>query len=927
MSIIQISKSVCFCMALTVLTIICAHADVPEITKRYPFKVSLDKSATLLLVGQNLESPLTITIGEDVIPITNNNNSSSVTCTIQSRSTPVDVDLIVENEDGVSEDVLSFSNCSEFAQVDEIVRSTDVDISVINTCFPDYEYQLDQNNSINVINSQILLTNLEEGPHQLIIIGHDPAQNKLSSTPISFTVDSIAPEIQLKNTPTIITTNKSETISVTTSTDATHYKYRLDNNYTVENSISEAIVLTSLSLGTHTLSVSGCDSNNHCQSSSDASSITWTIIDISFASNSALTTTTVYAGTQSGFYSTNCSENSVVLEWSVYDYTDNQIGETVVGNTFSFTPAKNGAYAGVYTVDMTAMYDNQTIQTLNAYIQVPFAIETDRYNIIEEAIFSVKGVETGANLIPDIKPNIDTTLDISNIGKWDRTDAESMQITFKPSESLDAVTSFDVRMYIENDQDLNETNGLYEQTKGPFFVIPLKDYSITLSDENGLISTTTNTDITIKEMVTQSNQNLTASESQVRLELPASGGTYYFKVIDNRAPPEFMSESFITNSYESTVILQPVGEYVIEGSVRDSDNNFLENVTVTAFQSTDDTLQSLDYTLPQLYEAKTESNGQYTIHLPESNEIAGWTVIAGKEGYISAMKTDQQANTDVSFNGIHALQLQTQITRVWTEGDNILIQASPSFKNSSEIDIRKITKENDHFYDENQFDSDKISVAIPNADEYTLIIYADTTDNHDPRTGDYTSHAYRKDSTENVLARSDKTMDKFGGAVSLDNNDEAKVEIPVNGITETATITIEQIEKASECNATTGTQYIYAVHATSVNTGNSLNDDQINQIAITLPFDLRTVHPGDIENGIYNIYQADTLEKLENHETEMIVNIRQSDYIGNGKVGSVTVLVDKLSFFSIGIPPERVSGVESTVKDEGGGDCFIGILQ
>jgi hypothetical protein len=928
MNIIQITKRLCIGLMLTIFTIFSAYADEPEISERYPTHVNLNTTATLLFIGQNLESPLTITIGNEVIPVINNADPTRVTCTISARSMPDFVSVTVQNDDGACDNgVLYFYDCSSFVQIDTIIRSQDYIITINNACYSTYEYQLNTESIKNADASTIRLSDLAEGPHQLTIIGHDQAQNTHSRM-VSFTVDTIEPEIQLDYFPPRMTTNDSETISVTSLTGATTYKYQLDNKSVNESSLSDPIYLTSLSLGVHTLLVYGCDSNSYCQAPGDAISFTWTIIDIAFAENSALSTTNVLAGTESGLYSINCEAKDVFLEWSVYNYDGNQMGETIVNETFSYTPEKIGAYAGVYTVDMSAKVDNQTLKTIHAYINVPFDIETDRYNIIEEAVFSVKGVKEEGYLIPDFKPNIYSNSSATALGDWSRTKPTAKDIIFKPSDNLDKVTSFDVWMSVKNDLDLNETNGLNEQTTGPFFIIPLKNYSIALADEEGCISTTTNTDITIKEMVTQTNTNLATAESTL-LTLPASGGTYFFKVIDNKNPPEYLPGSVITKSYESTVTLQPVGDYIIEGKIQDSKGNVLENVTVTAFQPVDEIAQAYDHILPRLYEAKTEINGQYKIYLPESTDIGEWTVIAGKEGYKSAFQTNQQANTEVSFYGLHALQLQTQITRVWTENDRINIEASPAFDDCGEINILKLTKDGKGYDAYNHLNNETISIAKPDADEYTLLIYADTTDDddHDPEIGNYVCHAYRKDSCKNVLARTDKTMDIFGGTLSLNNNkQEANVEIPVNGLSETATITIEQIEKAFECNATTGTKYIYAVHAISVNSGHSLTDDQINQVAVTLPFDLRTIHPGAIENGTYNVYRADSLEELKNHETELIYDIRQSDYMGTGKLGSVTVLVDDLSYFAIGVPPEKVS-VSQSFKDEGGGDCFIGILQ
>jgi len=913
----QMMKRLCISFLVIYFSIVAAHANVPEISERYPTSVNLNTTATILFIGQNLDSPLTITVGEEVIPVLNNDDPARVTCTISARSMPDFVSVTVQNNEGVCDNgVLYFYDCSSFVQIDNIVRSKDYTITINNACYSTYEYQLDTDIVNDISASTISLSNLAEGPHQLTIIGYDRANNTHSRS-VSFTVDTIDPEIQLDYIPSRITINDSETISVTSSTGAVIYKYQLDNESECENAISDPIFLTSLSLGIHTLLIYGCDSDDYCQSPADAISFTWTVIDIAFADNSAITTTTVVAGTESGIYSSNCTEKDVVLEWSVFDYEGQQIGDTIVAETFSFTPEKSGAFAGVYTVEMTAKVDNQTLRTLNAYIKVPFEIETNCYNIIEKAFFSVKGVDENAQLIPTFIPDIVS---------WDRTDTTAKDITITQSDNLDEVTSFDIWMTVKYDKDLND--GLHEQTIGPFFCIPMKSYTITLADEKGLISTTTNTDITVYDMVTPSNKNVAASESEVPLTLPASGGTYYFRVIDNSIPPKYLPKSCITTNYESTVILQPVGEdYFISGSVMDTGDNALKNVTVTAFQPIDEATGAYDNTLPQVYEAKTESNGQYKIYLPESTEINEWTVVAGKEGYVSAIQTDQQANTEVSFYGTHALQLQTNITRVWIENDVIKIEASPEFENCGEINIRKFTKSSNSYYSDCQLTSETISIARPDADEYTLIIYADTTEDHDPVKGSHVSHAYRKDSSENVVARTDKTMDIFGGTLNLINNKlEVKVEIPVNGLAETATITIEQIEKAFECNATTGTQYIYAVHATSVTSGHSLTDDQIYQVAVTLPFDLRTIHPGKIESGDFNVYRADSLEQIKNHETELIYNIRQSDYMGNGKIGSVTVLVDELSYFTIGIPPEKVTTAQP-FNEEGGGDCFISILQ
>ena len=97
--------------------------------------------------------------------------------------------------------------------------------------------------------------------------------------------------------------------------------------------------------------------------------------------------------------------------------------------------------------------------------------------------------------------------------------------------------------------------------------------------------------------------------------------------------------------------------------------------------------------------------------------------------------------------------------------------------------------------------------------------------------------------------------------------------------------------------------YVYEVTATDSATGSELTADEVTRIEITLPIDLSVVSPGDLENGVFVIYHADSLATLEAGGGTAVPaspNIISTDYIGDGSIGSVTFYVSSLSVFGIG---------------------------
>ncbi|KPA12410.1 conserved hypothetical protein, secreted [Candidatus Magnetomorum sp. HK-1] len=933
MSFIYALKRLIMSMSILLVLTCLAQAEPPVIQDFYPKTVNINTSQSALVIfAENLSDPLTVVINGESVPYTKDVELEKITCTIPPMETSGSVIFTVQNIDGISnEKILTYADCSDLnIQLPSVYPYKNIDITLNNDCYTQYKYKLDENawSEFKGIENPIQLRDLEDGPHSLIIIGKDSVNNQLSSEPKLFTINTTEPEIYLHNLPQTLTTQHDIFITVTAKTgDPVEYLFRLNGIPSNEMiSITDPINLTSLDEGVYTLCVTSVNDLGVWQSLENAACHTWEIIDLAIAHNS-ITPTEVLAGTKSCVYTTNYTGENVIFSWEVHNENGDQIGDTAYGESFSFTPPTTGAYAGLYKVSMAAKANGQDLYNDEATVKVPFTIETDQYTIIKDSIFRVKGTEAGATLIWDILANENDLMEVENselIGRWERVDASSLNMTFYPAD-VDKITNFWVRVSVEDDLDLTEENGLHQLITGPYNILPMAEFTIILSDENGLISTTTNNDITVHDMVLLKNQNLTSPESKVVFELPDSGGTYRFSVKDNRVPPVYMEQTFSINSKETTVVLQHVGLDTIVGSVENTDGNILNNVQVAAFPMGEKYVS---------YKSQTAANGKYTLYLPELAPIDGWSVIAGMEGYASSLKTNQQLNSEILFSGTDALQSKTVITMVEPMGDKIYIRANPIFTASSQIDVYRIQADGKNtYYDEINFNNGLITIATPNVTDYTLIIMADTVENGDPDTGYAAYHAYRKNLSDRVLKRVDSTIDIFGGTISLTNeNQTMKVTVPVNGITRTTTLTLEQIEKTTSCNATSGSDYIYAVHATS-SQGKSLASGEINQILISLPFNLRDIQAGDLENGIWFLYRANSLEDMEAHKTELIpvTNILQSNYLGDGKIGYVTFLVDHLSVFAIGkpadiVPPTSTPSVILNDSDDGG-DCFISVAK
>ena len=305
--------------------------------------------------------------------------------------------------------------------------------------------------------------------------------------------------------------------------------------------------------------------------------------------------------------------------------------------------------------------------------------------------------------------------------------------------------------------------------------------------------------------------------------------------------------------------------------------------------------------------------------------------MASADNYVAVSQAEQAVDTVVDFTGAYGtgngLQAKTTITAVTATVVGTTVQmditASPAFTATSEASVTLI--EGNGTLGTASFASGTVSVVYDTVEDFTVVINADTSEDNDPAVGYYASRAfsYVAGDTATTTAQVDVEAGSSGTETVTANSQTTKVEIPVGGLTEDATIVIKQVPKDDTTSTSTSASltYVYEVTATDSAAGTELIDAEINWVEITLPIDLSVVSPGDLENGVFVIYHADSLATLEAGGGAAVSpdNIISTDYIGDGSIGSVTFYVSNLSVFGIGT-------VTSTSTEGGSDGCFVATI-
>jgi hypothetical protein len=304
--------------------------------------------------------------------------------------------------------------------------------------------------------------------------------------------------------------------------------------------------------------------------------------------------------------------------------------------------------------------------------------------------------------------------------------------------------------------------------------------------------------------------------------------------------------------------------------------------------------------------------------------------VAELAGFVSVEQTDQAAGI-VDFTGSNGLQAKTTITSVTADvagtGVRLDITADPVFTAVSEADVTVTSTGGTGLLGPLSLAGGTISVTYSAVEDFTVLIKADTSEDHDPNVGYFASSTFSYVADDPATASARMDVDPGGGTLNLTANGQtATVVVPVGGISKSATFVIKQIPKTVQASDTEGSPtYVYEVTAVDSNTGNPLTAAEIIRIELTLPIDLDIVQSGDLEDGVYVIYQAaDTFSLEAGDGTPVPVSqIISTDYVGDGLVGSVRFWVDHLSAFGAGAAAAVTPPPDGGGGGGGGGGCFI----
>ena len=581
-----------------------------------------------------------------------------------------------------------------------------------------------------------------------------------------------------------------------------------------------------------------------------------------------------------------------------------------------FSVDETMAFAGNYVIRVTDKKNDDVWSTYT--IKVPMKLEPNSFVMREDIVsqtFTLKGAAAGTTFtVTQYDPDGNDVSNNEGYGNFDNGDGGSPAEVFTYTmDDIDEIKSFKIRFVAFTPDESLENAGLHELTSGIYRVIPMDRFFITVSDTNGIAIADANVSIDYPDVTAKT----TDVNGRAEFILPDADNTFSYAVTSTG----YVNKKFSSGEKAVSVTLETASD-AITGIVKDMSGNSLANVSLLAYQFSN---------FQTKYDTKTVTNGSYTINLPAGSLQGGWVVVASHEDYVPVRQTDQPVGI-VDFTDANSLQKKTVISSVTATmaGDTVLlgITANPSLTSVGQIDMTVVTGSgslsNPFFFD------DTISVTYNAAENFTLIIKADTSEDNDPNNGYRAMLCFTYVANETSTGSIHSGIDLGSNRLYLNTNTQtAYVNVPVAGVTNDATIVIKQVPKTMDSTATKASPiYIYEVTALDSSTGKVLSQDDINCIEITLPIDLNTVNPGDIEAGNYVIYYAQSLAALEKDNGKVVpaANIINTDYIGNGITGSVTFRVNHLSVFGIGVAGgdrRDIDDYPQKTGDNNNNSCFI----
>jgi hypothetical protein len=323
--------------------------------------------------------------------------------------------------------------------------------------------------------------------------------------------------------------------------------------------------------------------------------------------------------------------------WTLKDRSG-AVVDTQTGATYAFTAPAAGAFAGVYTVTVA---DNSGF-TDSFEVKVPFKLDPVSKAFTETRLdgqpnpqtFTVLGA--GSDYVWEILDANQVAVS-GEYGAWAKASpvaADPVNI-LNPAD-VDAVKRFLIRVTVQNDADLTAENGLNQRVFGPFTLIPVAAFSVTVTDEAGTAIPGAGVSVDYTDPSTDAPVagQITDGDGKAGFVLPDAGGTYAYTA----AAAGYVTGRTAATAKAVLLALQTAGTDTITGLVTDDAQPpaNLAGATVTAYQPAD---------LSRTYTAVTAADGTYAISLPVGAAQSGWTVVAALGGYTGAAKVDQAIGT------------------------------------------------------------------------------------------------------------------------------------------------------------------------------------------------------------------------------------------------------------------------------------------
>lgn len=312
------------------------------------------------------------------------------------------------------------------------------------------------------------------------------------------------------------------------------------------------------------------------------------------------------------------------------------------GSSFTFNAPATGGFAGEYTIEAADGKGGKD----SFKVRVPFTLTPSSTTFKQNSplTFTVGGA--AGNFTWDIMSKSATDGTFTKVatpadyGTWANAGASDPTNVFTPAASITAVKTFYLQITVAGDTDLTADNGLNKQTFGPFQIIPVATYTVNVKKADG--TALNGAVVAVQGQLDAAGQPLkaTVANGKVTFALP-DGGKYLYEI----SLANYVSQSVSSTDKTVNVTLQ-ASAAAITGTVQDTAGAALVGAQVVAYLPASPLVQ---------YKAETGVGGAFTINLPSGAAIAGWTVVAGKEGYAAVKLTGKDTTTPVAFTGANGL--------------------------------------------------------------------------------------------------------------------------------------------------------------------------------------------------------------------------------------------------------------------------------